>query len=543
MNILFALYGGLDTNSAEPLNVYAREFHELGYECAVAMPEGYSVPDSSRGAPSLRTVSYGEALAGPAAIFTNGRPADVLQAWTPRECVRLFVTAYLAKLPTPWVIYLEDNEGWIAKAALSLVGLPPAIVFQHSEEVISTWTPQGLPHILRYESFTGLADAAVIIHDKLAVEVPPWVPRTTVMPCVDLEFFLPRPADPWLRKRYAIAENERVVVYPGGLNDFTRPGLIALCLAVGLINRQGTPCKLLRSGPVALDFVEQLPFDAAAAIIDLGRLPRADLPGLLALADVLVQPGKPDAFEDLRLPGKVPEFLASGRPVLLPDTNIAHLLRDGVNAIFHRTGSPEEMAEKCLALFTDPGGAHEIGKAGRRFAEAHFNPETQTRRLESVYRAAQHAFNPQAARDLWSADAEHLSVTDLLARRLRLLASSRSNRSPGEAAMMEAHARSIEFGQERSRGLEAGMAVRDRQIASLKDEVATRDGHIANLQRDIAEVDGKLLAAGQRVAERERHIVALESSLIWRMTRPFRIAGERVRRLGTRFRSPPNRRS
>jgi hypothetical protein len=44
---------------------------------------------------------------------------------------------------------------------------------------------------------------------------------------------------------------------------------------------------------------------------------------LLALADLLVQPGKPDAFNDYRFPSKLPEFLSVGRPVILPDTNIA----------------------------------------------------------------------------------------------------------------------------------------------------------------------------------------------------------------------------
>jgi glycosyltransferase involved in cell wall biosynthesis len=522
MNVLLVLYGDLDTNSAAPLMIHAREIRQFGCQFAVAIPHGPGT-GASHGAPFLRTVAYHDVLSDPAAVFPDGRPADILHAWTPRECVRRFVTSYLAKRPTPWIIYLEDNEGWIARAALSHVGLREDVLLQHSEEVISTWTPEGLPHPLRYESFIGLADAAVVIQDKIAIEVPPWVPCTTVMPGVDLDFFSSGRADLALRKRYGVADDERVIVYPGGLNDFTRPGLEALCRAVGLINRQGTPCRLLRSGPVALDFLERLPSDAAAAVSDLGALPRGDLPGLLALADVFVQPGKPDAFEDLRLPGKLPEFFAAGRPVVLPDTNIANLLRDGVDAVFHRTGSPEEIAEKCLGLFSGPDRARRIGEAGRRFAETHFDPKAQASRLESVYRATRDAFNVKIAGALWGGDAEHLPVPALLARKLRLLAQAGGDSAVASGAMLETHARSIEFAQERSAGLEIGMAHRDREIASLKEEVEARGGRIAALSRTVI--------------ERDHHVAAVESSLSWRITRPFRIAGQIASRLLSHFRS------
>lgn len=444
----------------------------------------------------LRPLLYADALSDPSRIFPDGRPADILHAWTPREGVRRFVTSYLAARPTPWIVYLEDNEGWIARSALSRVGLREEVLLQHTEEVISTWTPDGLPHPLRYESFIGLADAAVVIQEKLTADVPPWVPCATVMPGVDLELFSPRPGDPQLRKRYGAADGERIVVYPGGLNDFTRPGLEAVCRAVGIINRRGTACRLLRSGPVALDFLERLPPEAAAAVSDLGPLSREEIPGLLALADVFVQPGKHDPFEDLRLPGKLPELLAAGRPVVLPDTNIASLLRDGVDAVFHRTGSPEEIAEKCLALFADPDRARSIGEAGRRFAQTHFDPEAQAARLEAVYRTACDAFRPEAARELWNVDAVQAPVPALLARKLRLLAKAGGAGATASAAMLEAHARCIEFTLERSRGLETGMAVRDREIA-----------------------------------DRDRQLAAMKSSLSWRITRPLRMLGQIVSRL------------
>ncbi|QJR16483.1 glycosyltransferase family 4 protein [Usitatibacter palustris] len=531
MNVLFVLYGDLSGNSGVPLKLHARELARLGHDCAVALPPGASTEDGDPIA-GLRIASYAEALAHPASLFADGRPADILHAWTPREGVRRFVAAYLATRATPWVIYLEDNERYLATTSLGLIGMHEETILQHTEDVISRWTPDGMPHVLRHDHFIALADAAVVIQDKLRPEVPPWVPCTTVMPGTDLAAFAPRAPDETLRRAYGVDDGERVIVYPGGLNDFTRPGIESLCRAVGLINARGRPCRLLRSGPVALDFLHRLPPQVAQFVRDLGALPRAELPALYALADVFVQPGKNHPFEDLRLPGKLPELFASGRPVVLPDTNIASMLRDGEDALLHRTGSPEEIAEKCLALMADPERARRIGEGGRRFAEKHFDPRKQAAILEEAYRDARAAFDPQIAARLWTGASQDEALPSLVARRIRLLADA--GNPNGE--MLRAHASALEFGVARARGLEAGMAwrdaemiKRDAQIEEIRGEVATRDGHITNLQRGVSDLNARVAELGHVVASRDLEIQAhqrqaevIRSSLSWRVTRPLR---------------------
>ena len=531
MNILFAMYGDFATNSAIPMALHARELTARGHDCVAAVASNVEsaahIVD-----PRFRAVLHAEALANPAALFRDQRAADIVHAWTTREGLRRFVTAYLAQHPTPWIVYLEDNEGWIARRALAMVGFRADVLLEHTEEVISTWTPEGLSHPLRYESFIGLADGAVVVQDKLAREVPPWVPCSTILPPVDLESFAPRAPDPALRERCGVRPGERVIVYPGGVNDFTRPGLEALCHAVLLVNSAGVPCRLLRSGPSPTPFVP--PERTAAFVNDLGLLPRREMPGLLGLADVFVQPGEPNEFEDLRLPGKLPELLASGRPVVVPDSNIAHLLDDGVNALIHRTGSPEEIAQKCLAILSDPQLARRIGAAGRSFAEAHFDAARQAIRLEEVYRRTIAAFDERIAREIWTAEPEGMPMPAMLSRKLRLLGNP----------LLAAHAKCIDFTIERCRGLENGMAVRDREIAARDDRIAARETEIGELREQVgiarteigALRDGleSLRAASEEraatlhgtIAEREQRIAALESSLSWRMTRPFRAIAE-----------------
>ena len=63
-----------------------------------------------------------------------------------------------------------------------------------------------------------------------------------------------------------------------------------------------------------------------------------EIPRYLALADAFVQPGAPDEFNRYRLPSKVAEFLAMGRPVILPRCNIGNELTEGENAMLLETG-------------------------------------------------------------------------------------------------------------------------------------------------------------------------------------------------------------
>lgn len=496
MNILFVLYGDFSSNSTHPLALYAREFHKSGHSCAVAVPSNLETVDQYPNA-FFRPLLYGDALNDPDSVFPDGRPADVIHAWTPREVVRRFVTSYMAKWPTPLVVYLEDHESWIACRAL---GLEEATLVQQTEQSISERLPDALSHPFRYDSFIGLADAVAVIQDKLGIEVPPWVHCETVMPGVDLEFFSPRVANSKLRKQYGIRKNEHVIVYPGGLNGFTRPSIETLCRAVCLINKQGYRCRLLRTGPFALDFIDQLPPEAATVINDLGVLPRSELPDLLALADVFVQPGKIDPFEDLRLPGKLPELLAMGRPVVVPDVNIAHLFKDGVDAVLTRTGSAEEIAAKCIGLFSDPQQADSIGQGGRKFAEKYFHLKTQAKRLANVYEIACDNFNPEIAKEIWRIEDKNTPVTLLLARKLKLLADSQSSKFSSEAGeMLKEHARYIELMQLRVAGCE-------RQIADLAKAVHDKDVHIGNLDHFLKEREGRVANLSQSVVEHNQTI-------------------------------------
>jgi uncharacterized coiled-coil protein SlyX len=321
---------------------------------------------------------------------------------------------------------------------------------------------------------------------------------------------------------------------------------------VGLINRLGYPCKLLRTGPFALDFMDELPQEAAHAVVDLGMIPRSDLPDLLALADVFVQPGKIDPFEDLRLPGKLPEILAMGRPVVTPDVNIAHLFKDGVDAVLTHTGTAEEIAAKCIDLFSDPRRASAMGQAGRKFAEKNFDIKAQAICMEAAYNTACAHFDASIAAEVWQCPVENDSVDLLLVRKLNLLADSTAAESSFEIpGLLREQAQLIQSKKARIDGLEAASLARDGQIASLSQAVAQRDGQIANLNQAVGERDGQMTKLHQTLGERNRQIAglgqavsaldketirlrhevtALRQSASWRITSPLRWLGRQIKK-------------
>ncbi|MCX6956656.1 MAG: hypothetical protein NTV51_31395, partial [Verrucomicrobia bacterium] len=161
-----------------------------------------------------------------------------------------------------------------------------------------------------------------------------------------------------------------------------------LYVAVALLNQRGTPTRLVRTGFNSPKFLAGLSPDILQHVLDLGFVEKAKLPKLLALADVLVQPGHPGAFNDYRLPSKLPEFLASGRPVVLPPTNLAALMTDGREAVFlPATGTPEEIADTCTLLIGDSSLCATLGENGVAFARAHFDLAANTRALAAFYTA------------------------------------------------------------------------------------------------------------------------------------------------------------
>ncbi len=467
MNVLFVNYGDFTTNSLNHIGGFANVLSARGHACVVAVPSNRE-SITAVAEPLFIPALYSEVLGLPA-LFPDGRPADVIHAWTSREGVRKFVVAYQRALTqaVPLIVHLEDNEehlicAWARRPMAELLRLDAA--------ELDALVVDALPHPVRHRSFLHLADAVTVIVDRLREQVPATVPTELLAPGVDGALYRPQAADPALRQELGLKEGERVIVFTGSNTFANEPEMRELYVAVRLLNQRGVPTRLVRTGFNSPHFLNGVPAELQAHVLDLGFVAKARLPGLLALADVLVQPGRTGPFNDYRLPSKLPEFLASGRPVVLPPTNVALDLQDGVEALFLRTGTPEDIADCCQRIFGDPALAQRLGGAGAAFARRHFDLAARTEGLLKVYERV--AGRPAAAP--WGA-MEGVKATDLTVA-ANLLA----------RALAPGPGRSKELASELGSAAEAASALSSAPVAPSATAVA---GAYAQLAADLAALD------------------------------------------------------
>lgn len=111
---------------------------------------------------------------------------------------------------------------------------------------------------------------------------------------------------------------------------------------------------------------------------------RADIPRLLAAADVFVLPSHTEA-----LPTVLIEAMAAGLPVVATDVGgIPEMVDRGVSALLVPARSPAMLADAVCRLFSSPIQSAAMGRAGRRIASERFDLDRQAARLIDEYRLA-----------------------------------------------------------------------------------------------------------------------------------------------------------
>jgi glycosyltransferase involved in cell wall biosynthesis len=101
----------------------------------------------------------------------------------------------------------------------------------------------------------------------------------------------------------------------------------------------------------------------------------------------------PDDEESLtRMPNKLGEYLASGRPVITSGLGELRLLLDhGVNAYLARPGDEKDFAEQMIAVLREPATARDVGRAGRNTCRKHLDYRSHSHHLaEWVSRCIAH---------------------------------------------------------------------------------------------------------------------------------------------------------
>lgn len=336
-NVLLISHCDFTGNSGLHVYSIASELHRLGLSPVVAVPGNVrSVRDL--GSPPFSVLSFRDVRRG-RLRFPNGAAVEIIHAFTPRAPVRRLVADVLGVAPCPYVVHLEDNES--------------AIVAGGSD-----------PERARF--FLEAAAGVTVVIERLLELKPEDVPGVVVWPGFDEAVLSPRTSRAEVRLRLGIEPDELVIVYPGNVHASNLEDVRSLFLAVAQLRSSGYRVVLVKTG---WDFLHKSALPALGkGMRSLGWVAREHVPGLLAAADVLVQPGRSSPYNDYRFPSKVPEFLASGQPVVLPRTNIGLHLQDREEALLLDSGSADDVASKVAVLAADSELRAELGRRGRDFA-------------------------------------------------------------------------------------------------------------------------------------------------------------------------------
>jgi glycosyltransferase involved in cell wall biosynthesis len=363
MRALFVYFGPFDVNSGIQAYHFGNELTDLGWEVTIA-----ALGDPARakavGEPRFECISHDDIDRKVEQMRRDPKETIVI-GWTPRERVRLMVMDAVRRLGAPYTIHLEDNEELLIESAMgrSLAELQRLPLRQQDSLV-----PIDLIHPTYHREFLDGAAGVTVITEALDEFNHAGRPHSVVRPGIDLERFRPD-LEPRSREELGLAEDDFVLVYHGIIHYANQHDMLSLYLAVKLLQRRGHRVRLLRLGHSEFGGPDPRAFRALGdGVVELGPTPWRDMPAYLAVADAYVQPGPPDDFNRYRLPSKLPEFLAMGRPVILPHCNIGNDLKHGENALLLEQGNAMEIVLRIEELLADRDLAGRLGEGARRFA-------------------------------------------------------------------------------------------------------------------------------------------------------------------------------
>jgi colanic acid biosynthesis glycosyl transferase WcaI len=189
--------------------------------------------------------------------------------------------------------------------------------------------------------------------------LPNWVDLTRIKP----------PTNGGYRAQLGIPKDRVVALYSGTLGS--KQGLMVIPEAAKLLGSRRDIVFV-----VCGDGVMKSELTAAAAGLSNVRFmplqPSAQVPNLLAIADIHLLPQSPDAA-DLVLPSKLSGMLASGRPVIAAcraGTEISEIVAQC--GLVVAAENSFELAHAITALADDPETRILLGRRARTFAENNF---------------------------------------------------------------------------------------------------------------------------------------------------------------------------
>jgi len=162
--------------------------------------------------------------------------------------------------------------------------------------------------------------------------------------------------------------------------------------AFAMVRSQGYDCKLRIVGgwtesrkSAILKYAVENNL-SADDIVMTGCVDERGLEACYRTAAALLTPLWDDDRSKTRLPNKLGEYLASGRPVVAGKVgDLTEFLIDDVNACLAEPGDERDFADRMVSVLRDPTRAHQIGAAGQQASLTHLDYRAHSSRLSKFF--------------------------------------------------------------------------------------------------------------------------------------------------------------
>lgn len=337
--------------------------------------------------------------------------ADIIHLWTPRHLpARVGLEAWAATGGRLLIHYEDDEEfilrhfGGNERFGCDDLGLyrffwqrrpDPEALYEHATAMDLEFLRQTM---LEPDAWSWLHPVVSPVVEKLAeaytsislayrddVLSKRDQPVEILYPGVDMERFSSTGRSTELRRELGLADRT-VLLYSGAIatiHDFTSyvNALPALCaeypeVVVVQVGRNHIP-ELMSHKVRDLRLEDHL--------LLTGSVPHHRMPEYLALADAYLAPVRADDFNAHRLPSKIPEYMAMGRPMLVVDHGFGVELDDPSEVVKVSGDDPEEVERGLRELLSRRSHWQSMGEAAKDKARRLFDWGRNTEKLLELY--------------------------------------------------------------------------------------------------------------------------------------------------------------
>ncbi len=262
------------------------------------------------------------------------------------------------------------------------------------QDIVHVWTPVAKPPVTCGQLVVHLSQKLVDNSHELlehadaftsAIALAQARPSLLLWLGADTKLFYPRKRNTELLAQLKIPVNSTVLGYAGDVDEANARAVRSLYLAVAMLNREGVPTTLVRTGKDNCLFLGNDEQWARKYSVELGALSEIEVPRALSLAHVLVQPEAEELSDERSV--KLAQLFAVARPVIVSRKLGWCQLEDGIHALVLPRVEAVAILKAVRYLRENEQARQQLGDGAHAFYRQYLDSKASARRLDAFYRS------------------------------------------------------------------------------------------------------------------------------------------------------------